>query len=331
MRVAELKLDELVPSNSLRTGSIDVKELTESIREHGLLQPIRVRPFGPGLYQIIAGHRRFLAHRSMGLETISAVVVDEPDERAAVQSIVENLQREDLTPLELATGVRELADGFRMSIDDVSQRISKSPDQVRTWIRLSRLPDDVLDRLESGEGRTQTVSSLTPRHLRPFVGDLPSQDERDSNPEAAALYDERVDEIRSLQDEIETRGVHINAHMADAIRRDSRDGASTVSEALDKVLSDPDRYRYKPAPRSPEELEMDTFGAYRRIQSEMAALAYKLRPEIASQFSWDKKEFLLRSLAGIDQTLESYRHSLTRSSSQEPPQVSGSTHDSAYR
>lgn len=327
MRVADLKLDELVPSKSLRTGNIDVDELTESIREHGLLQPIRVRPFGPGLYQIIAGHRRFLAHRSMGLNTISAVVVEEPDERAAVQSIVENLQRENLTPLELATGVRELSNDFHMTIEDVSQRISKSPDQVRTWIRLSRLPDDVLDRLESGEGRTQTVSSLTPRHLRPFVGDLPSQDERDSDPKAAALYDERLGEIRSLQEEIETRGVNINAHMADAIRRDSRDGMVTVPEALDKVLSDPDRYRYKPTPRSSEELEIDTFGSYRRIQSEMAALAYKLRPEIASQFSGDKKEFLLQSLSSIDRTLESYRQSLSGLPSQESHQLSGTTHD----
>ena len=115
--------------------------------------------------------------------------------------------------------------------------------------------------------------------------------------------------------------------MADAIRRDSRDGLLTVPEALDKVLSDPDRYRYKPTAKSPEELEMDTFGSYRRIQSEMAALAYKLRAEIASQFSGDKKEFLLRSLSGIDRTLDSYRHSLSRSSSQRSHQLSGTTHD----
>lgn len=311
MEVRDIPLDKLIPSRSLRTESGDINELVESIREHGLLQPIRVRPTGRGLYQIIAGHRRFLSHRVLGLRNISAVVVEETDKAAAVQSIVENLQRENLTPLELAQGIRELATGFDLTPEQIGQAVSKSPSQVRNWIRLSRLPDEVLEKIESGEGRQQIVTGLTPRHIQPFVSDLPSDEEVTRSPEAAALYENRIINVRQLQQEIEARGIHINAHMADEVARRVKKEQATVAEAIDAVLANPELYRPTRFPyKSAEELELDTWAAFRKIHDEMRALASRLRPDIAVGFRPDQKRDLLERLSVFLASLEPYRQSL---------------------
>lgn len=311
MEVQDIPLDKLVPSRSLRSESGDISELVESIREHGLLQPIRVRPTGKGLYQIIAGNRRFLSHRVLGYRTISAVVVEETDEAATVQGIVENLQRENLTPLELAQGIRELATGFDLTPEQIGQAVSKSPSQVRNWIRISRLPDDILQKIESGEGRQQVVTGLTPRHIQPFVSDLPSDEEVARSPEAAALYEDRISNVRQFQQEIDARGIHINAHMTDEVARRVKKEQATVAEAIDAVLANPELYRPTHFPfRSADEFEQDTWAAYRKIHDEMRVLAYRLRPEIAALFRPDQKRDLLERLSVFFAALELYRQSL---------------------
>lgn len=311
MQIRELPLQDLVPSRNLRTEGMNVGELVESIREHGLLQPIRVRPVGGGLFQIIAGHRRFEAHRQLGRLAISAVVVEETDKSAAVQSIVENLQREDLTPLELAQGIRELGTGFRLTVDEIARAISKSVGQVRTWIRLSRLPDEVLQKLESGEGRTQEVRGLTARHLQPFVSDMPTEEEVARDPRAAARYEEVLANVRKFQNEVEERGVRVNAHMADEIGRRTRAGQMTMAEAIESVVAHPELYRYSKADyTSVAELERDTWNAYQSIHQEMSALAHRLRPEIAVSFSPPQKRDLLERLDTLLARLTAYRAAL---------------------
>ena len=142
----DLPTKEIIPGRNYRNEiSEEIKELVESIREHGLLQPIRVRPTAGGLYQIIAGHRRFEAHRRLGTKTIQAVIAAESDEQTAVQNLVENPQREDLRPIEVAQGVRELVSAYDMTNEQMARALSKSPNQVRTWIRIARLPDSVLE------------------------------------------------------------------------------------------------------------------------------------------------------------------------------------------
>ena len=321
VRLEDLLLEDLVPSKNLRTEKRpDVSELVDSIREHGLLQPIRVRPLGGGRFQIIAGRRRFEAHRKLGLKTISAIVVKESDESAAAQSIVENLQREDLTPLELARCVQELASAFQFKIEDISKLISKSPDRIRTWVRLSNLPDDVLEKLQSGEGRTQGGTALTPRHVEPFVRNLPSQEETRRNKVASAEYEKTLKKVRELQNEVQSRGVRINAHMADAIARETRQGGVGVRAAIDKVLADPDRYRYKPMPTA-DKLESDTFAAYQEKHRALISIATKLKEEIAISFSGDKRRILLERLSSLEKTLDPYRKALMsgRGSSQREP------------
>lgn len=333
MEVRDIPLDKLVPSRNLRTESGDIGELVESIREHGLLQPIRVRPMGNGLYQIIAGHRRFLSHRMLGRSTISAIVVEETDEATAVQGIVENLQRENLTPLELAQGIRELVTGFNLTAEQIGQAVSKSPAQVRMWMRLSRLPTDILEKIESGEGRQQIVTGLTPRHIEPFISDLPSDEEAARNPEAAVLREDRITNVRQFAREYETRGIHINAHMADAVARSVKKEQVTVAEAVDAVLANPELYRPTHLPlQSAQELEQDTWAAYKKIHDEMRVLAYKLQPEIAVLFKPPQKSDLLERLSALFAALEPYRQSLQPQekgiSAESPQLVEGKSHPS---
>ena len=335
MEVLEIALNKLVPSRNLRSESNDISELVDSIREHGLLQPIRVRPLNDGLYQIIAGHRRFLSHRALGRNVISAVVVEETDKAAAVQGIVENLQRENLTPLELTQGIRELATGFNLTIEQIGQAISKSPTQVRNWIRLSQLPADIIEKIESGEGRQQVVTGLTPRHLRSFVSDIPTEEEIAHNPEAAALYEERINSLRQFQKEVEAKDARLNAHMADEVARRVKKGQTTVAEAVDAVLANPELYRPTHLPyQSPEEVEIDTWAAYKKVHQEIRELAYKLKPEIAVLFNPPKKRDLLERLFALFTAMEPYRQSLETNrpvTDEAPPQLGEGERDSRHR
>ena len=310
----ELSLAEVIPGRNYRSEVGDIQELVESIREHGLLQPIRVRPTAGGLYQIIAGHRRFEAHRRLGARTIQAVVALESDEQTAVQNLVENLQREDLRPIEVAQGVRELVSAYDMTIDQMSRALSKSPGQVRTWIRLARLPDSVLDKLHSGESGTQQVRGVAPRLAAPFISDLPSPQERASDPGAQARYEERVGTLERFIDLAETAeeqtGVHVNAHMADAVAKGVKSGTMTVDEAIQHVLEDPRRYSPISTAR---DLGKETWDAYAAIQLDIRRLVYRLRPEIAVSFGKQERQQLEEGVAAIEARLREYRAALAAS------------------
>ena len=316
MEIKEIRLVNLIPSKNLRTERIpEVEELAESINEHGLLQPVRVRHLHGDTHQIIAGHRRVQAHRFLRRKSIEAVVVKESDETAAVQSIVENLQREDLTPLELARGVQDLAKGFDLDTEAISRLISKSPERVRTWRRFSNLPDDVLEQLESGEGRTQRVTGLTPRHIEPFIRDMPSEIAAKLDDEAAAKYEERLSEVRELQDQVKSRDVSINAHMADAIAKETRNSEVSVGDALSKVLAKPDRYRYK-APQSEGQSssydrDNNSFTSYQQIACDLVNIVNKIQLSMVESFTPEEKECLLTSLIELEVALKLYKKALT--------------------
>ena len=317
----ELSLTEVIPGRNYRSEVGDIEELVESIREHGLLQPIRVRPTSGGLYQIIAGHRRFKAHRRLGAKTIQAVVASESDEQTAVQNLVENLQREDLRPIDVAQGVRELVSAYDMTIEQMSRALSKSAGQVRTWIRLARLPDSVLDKLQSGESGTQQVQGVAPRLAVPFVSDLPSQAERANDPQAQRKYEERVGSLERFIDlavnaKAQT-GVHVNAHMADAVARSVKSGTLTVDEAVQRVLEDPKRY--SPIATAAD-LGKETWSAYAAIQMDIRRLLYRLRPEIAVSFSGPERRQLEEGVEGIEARLREYRSALAARKLDELPE-----------
>ena len=128
-----------------------LEELTRSVRAHGVVQPVVVRPVGEGRYELVAGERRWRAAQGAGLETVPAVVREVSDEVALSIAIIENIQREDLTPLEEARGVARLVEEFSMTHREVAEAVGRSRPAVSNLLRLLDLNEDVRDRLESGD------------------------------------------------------------------------------------------------------------------------------------------------------------------------------------
>lgn len=120
-----------------------IDELAESIRRYGVIQPLTVRRLSNGQYQIIAGERRWRAAREAGLSEVPAVVVEADDLKAAELALIENLQREDLNPLEEAEGYQVLIDSFGLSQEEAANRVGKSRPAVTNALRLLTLPDQV--------------------------------------------------------------------------------------------------------------------------------------------------------------------------------------------
>lgn len=125
-------------------------DLAESIRQHGILQPLTVRRLSSGYYQIIAGERRWRAAREAGLTEIPAMIVEADDRKVMELGLIENLQREDLNPMEEAMGYRALIQDYGMTQEEVSQRVSKSRPTVANAMRLLQLPQEVQWLIEQG-------------------------------------------------------------------------------------------------------------------------------------------------------------------------------------
>ncbi|NLA88175.1 MAG: ParB/RepB/Spo0J family partition protein [Clostridiales bacterium] len=138
-------------------------ELAASIKEHGLLQPLTVRNIGGGYYQIIAGERRWRASRIAGLQEVPARIIEADDKRATELAMVENLQREDLNPVEEARGYKTLMTEYSMTQEDVARRVGKSRPVITNSLRMLSLPENLLKKLENGElsvGSARTLLSL---------------------------------------------------------------------------------------------------------------------------------------------------------------------------
>ncbi|MBO4676418.1 MAG: ParB/RepB/Spo0J family partition protein [Oscillospiraceae bacterium] len=136
-------------------------ELADSIRQHGVLQPIAVRALGGGYYQIIAGERRWRAAREAGLDMIPARVLEADDRSAKVLALVENLQRQDLNPVEQAKGLNSLMKDFGLTQEAAAEQVGFSRPAVANALRLLSLPEPVLAMLEEG--------SLTSGHARALL------------------------------------------------------------------------------------------------------------------------------------------------------------------
>jgi len=122
-----------------------IDELADSIREHGVLSPLMVRKLSDGYYQIIAGERRWRAAREAGISEMPVRVVTADDKKVLELAMVENLQREDLNPIEEARGFKALMDEFDMTQEEVSQRVSKSRPAVANALRLLSLPSELIE------------------------------------------------------------------------------------------------------------------------------------------------------------------------------------------
>lgn len=152
-KVETLHLSEIEPDANQPRKSFDeetLAELAASIAEHGLLQPIAVRPRAAGGYVIVAGERRWRAARIAGLTDVPVVIKDVTDEQAMELALVENLQREDLDPLEEAAGIRELMDRCSLTQEQAAQKLGKSRSALANSLRLLSLPEQALELLKSG-------------------------------------------------------------------------------------------------------------------------------------------------------------------------------------
>jgi ParB family chromosome partitioning protein len=152
--VVTLKISQIEPNRNQPRRTFDedaLQELALSISEHGVLQPILVRPMIYGGYQIVAGERRYRASRMAGLTEIPAIVRELTDSETMQIALIENLQRSDLTTLEEAMGYQTLMDEYDFSQEDVARIVGKSRSAVANTLRLLSLPDEVKDLLEQGK------------------------------------------------------------------------------------------------------------------------------------------------------------------------------------
>ena len=141
-----------------------LEALAENIREHGVLQPILVRPLGSGSYQIVAGERRWRAARMAGLTEIPAYVRELSDEKTAQIALIENVQREDLSPIEEAQAYRKLMDTYGMTQEQVAKAVGKSRPAIANSLRLLGLPKDVQKMVDSGSlsaGHAKALAGIT--------------------------------------------------------------------------------------------------------------------------------------------------------------------------
>ena len=161
-----VRIGEIEPNRDQPRKEFDseaLSELADSISQHGVLQPLLLRPMMTGGYRIVAGERRWRAARMAGLTEVPAVIREMSDAEEMLFALIENLQREDLTPLEEARGYRTLIEAQDFTQEEVSQAVGKSRPAITNALRLLNLPEDIQEMLERGEitaGHARTLLSF---------------------------------------------------------------------------------------------------------------------------------------------------------------------------
>ena len=158
--IAKVEPRQDQPRQAFDQDALD--ELAESIRQYGLIQPITVRKLDGGFYQIIAGERRWRAARAAGLQEVPVRIIEADDRTAMELALVENLQREDLNPIEEAKGYRTLIDEYGLTQEEASAAVGKSRPAVANALRLLSLVPEVLELVEQGELSAGHARALLP-------------------------------------------------------------------------------------------------------------------------------------------------------------------------
>jgi ParB family chromosome partitioning protein len=165
--VQHLRTDAIVPNRYQPRQTFppqELAELTASLKQSGLLQPILVRRKGDGMYELISGERRWRAAKQAGLETIQAIIRNCTDEESIVLALIENLQRQDLNPIEAARAYHRMMNEFGLTQDNIAQRVGCERSSVANTVRLLNLPLDVQRLIESGKlttGHAKVILGLT--------------------------------------------------------------------------------------------------------------------------------------------------------------------------
>ena len=163
--VNKLRIMEIEPNHDQPRKDFDEKalsELAESIEQHGILQPLVVRPLASGSYQLVAGERRWRAARIAGLTEVPVIIKELTDEEVIEIAMIENLQREDLNPLEEALGYRYMMDELKITQEQAAEKVGKSRPAVANALRLLKLPDEVQNMVKN--------NLISPGHARALLG-----------------------------------------------------------------------------------------------------------------------------------------------------------------
>ena len=255
-KISNLKISLVDPKRDQPRKYFDkeaLEQLAESISENGLLQPILVREYGEGRYQIIAGERRFRASKIAGLSEIPAIVIEKDDKKAAEIALVENIQREDLNPLEEALAYKALAEEYDMTQEELSKKVGKSRSAIANTVRLLDLPDEVLTLVASKElsaGHARTLLGLNNRDNMILLAQIAVENDlsvrvleeevkRLNKPEKSKVEEEEelpiVDYFRELE-------IRVQSHLGRKVKIDGKGRKKTITlsyednEDLDEIL-----------------------------------------------------------------------------------------------
>ncbi len=219
IRISDIEANKEQPRKTFDESAL--LELSQSIAAHGVIQPIVVKSVGEGFYKIIAGERRFRAAKMAGLSEIPAIVREMDDKTAAEVAIIENIQREDLNPVEEAAAYKTLMDEYGMTQDELAQRIGKPRSTVSNILRVLDLPDVVLAMVAEGKlslGHAKALMSVK------YTDDMVMLAER------IAVYNMSVREVEAAAKKLNA------AH--NEIAEEPVDNKTSYAKALDKRLLD---------------------------------------------------------------------------------------------
>ena len=211
--VKKIKITQIEPNKTQPRTEFDeekIEELADSIREYGLIQPIVVKLNKNGFYTIIAGERRWRAARRAGLKEIPAVIKDVSEQTEKEITLIENIQRENLNPLEEAAGIKELMQDYDLTQEDVAKKIGRSRSAVANILRLLNLPDEIQKMIKDGKislGHAKALMGVENKELAQEVAkQIIAQDMsvRQTESYIASLYKEKKGK-KPTKEEIELK------------------------------------------------------------------------------------------------------------------------------
>ena len=194
-----LRISEIEPNRSQPRKEFDeaaLADLADSIREHGVIQPLLVRPLPSGGYQLVAGERRWRASRMAGLSEVPVVIRELSDHETMELALIENLQRQDLNPMEEALGYRSLMDEYQMTQEEVAKVIGKSRPAIANSLRLLALPQPVAEWIQDDEAaileasQTALKKHLNVRETEKMAQSAQNQPQKRVQPEKDHYYTE---------------------------------------------------------------------------------------------------------------------------------------------
>ena len=254
--ISLLKLSLIDPKSDQPRKHFDknaLEELADSILQNGLLQPILVREYGLGRYQIIAGERRFRASKIAGLSEIPAIILDKDDRKAAEIALIENIQREDLNPIEEAMAFKALSDEYGLTQEELSVKVGKSRSAIANSTRLLDLPEEVLTLVASGElsaGHGRTLLGLKNRENmltlaeKVIVADLSvRQLEEEVKRANKAKRPEPEEEPLPIVDYFREMEIRVQSHLGRKVKIEGKGRKKTLTlyyednEDLDELLT----------------------------------------------------------------------------------------------